>query len=540
MLKKISIKQKILFLVFIIITLSVAGYTKLSIEYTERAETEKIDKLLQAIAYGTQYIVGDAYHDAIEDSTSITKEDYAKLVKTLNEFARNVDVKEVYSYINHNGELRFTSGGLNYKYAPADQVDSFFEKYEGDAKIADSIYFKPLRDNQPLFYSYKDVYGAVRSAFFPFKTSNGKSYVVAVDYSAQYIDQLTGNIIKTFLLVGFCILIIALILAYIFINQISKPLKNLVFFTNELVTNDFQLTENSQYKLNIFSSNYKDEVGKLSGAFLSMQISLKKYIVDLRKTTVAKESMEGQLKIASAIQLGMIPKEYPAFPKQNEFNIYGIMHPAKEVGGDLYNYFMIDEDHLGFTIGDVSGKGIPAALFMAMTNTLIKAIALSGLSPAEVLFKANNELCKDNDQSMFVTLLFAILNIKTGEVEFANAGHNPFIWMQNGQGVDYRKLSSGMVLAAFENFEFVNERLTLKKNDTLFMYTDGVTEAMNNHQQLFGEKRLLELIQSSKSMAIPELVDQTLNGLSGFVNGYEQSDDITILTLRFLSEKKEK
>lgn len=533
MLKKLSIKQKILFLVFIVITLSVAGYTTLSIEYTKRSEIEEIDKLLQAITYGAQHLVGDDYHDAIEDSTSVSKEEYTKLVHTLNEFAQNADVKEVYSYINYNGELRFTSGGLNYQYAPSDQTDPFFERYEGDVKIVDSIYFKPLRDNQPFYYSYKDVYGAVRSAFIPFKTSNGKSYVVAVDYSAQYIDQLTGNIIKTYLLVGFCILILALSIAYVFINQISKPLKNLVFFTNELVENDFQLTDNSQYKLSIFSSNYKDEVGKLSGAFLSMQISLKKYIVDLRETTIAKESMEGQIKIASAIQLGMIPKDYPAFPRQNEFNIYGIMHPAKEVGGDLYNYFMIDDDHLGFTIGDVSGKGIPAALFMAMTNTLIKAIAMSGLSPAEVLFKANNELCKDNDQCMFVTLFFAILNIKTGELEYANAGHNPFIWMQNGEGVHYRKLSAGMVLAAFEDFAFVNERLTLKKNDTIFMYTDGVTEAMNEQQQLFGEKRLLEVIQNSRSLKIPELVNETMNGIAGFVNGSEQSDDITILALRF-------
>lgn len=533
MFKKLSIKQKILFLVFIIIIFSVAGYTTMSIKYTKKAEIEEIDNLLQAVAYGTHHIVGDAYHDAIEDSTSISKDDYAKIGKTLNEFVQNVNVKEVYSYINYNGELRFTSGGIDEKYANPDQPDIFFDKYEGDAKIVDSIYFKPLRNNQPLFFSYNDIYGSVRSAFIPFKTAKGKSYVVAVDYSSQYIDRLTGKIIKNFLIVGISILAFALIFAYILINHISKPLKNLVFYTDELVSNDFQLTENSQYKLNIFSSNYKDEVGRLSGAFLSMQISLKKYIVDLRETTVAKESMEGQLKIASAIQLGMIPKEYPAFPMQNEFNIYGIMHPAKEVGGDLYNYFMIDEDHLGFTIGDVSGKGIPAALFMAMTNTLIKAIALSGLSPAEVLFKANNELCKDNDQSMFVTLFFAILNIKTGEVEFANAGHNPFIWMQNGQGVDYRKLSAGMVLAAFENFEFVNERLTLEKNDTIFMYTDGVTEAMNEQQQLFGEKRLLDLIQNSGSRPIPELVEVTMNGLAGFVKGNEQSDDITILALRF-------
>jgi len=211
------------------------------------------------------------------------------------------------------------------------------------------------------------------------------------------------------------------------------------------------------------------------------------------------------------------------------------MHPAKEVGGDLYNYFMIDDDHLAFTIGDVSDKGIPAALFMAMTNTLIKAISMSGLSPAEVLYKANNELCKENEQCMFVTLLFGILNIRTGEVEYANAGHNPFILMQGKKFADYRKMSPGMVLAAFSDVIFVNERLVLNPNDTIFMYTDGVTEAMNSDHHLFGEERLLDSIRNTGSLPVPELIDETIKKVTLFVDGNEQSDDITVLALRVLS-----
>jgi sigma-B regulation protein RsbU (phosphoserine phosphatase) len=196
---------------------------------------------------------------------------------------------------------------------------------------------------------------------------------------------------------------------------------------------------------------------------------------------------------------------------------------------------MIDEDDLAFTIGDVSDKGIAAALFMAMTNTLIKAITLSGLSPAEVLFKANNELCKGNDQCMFVTLLLGILNIRNGEVEYANAGHNPFIVVRNDNVVEYQKILPGMVLAAFEDVRFINEQLKLDPDETIFMYTDGVTEAKNSDQKLYGEKRLLELIKGSGSLTIRDLIDETLKGVAQFVNGNEQSDDITILALRFLS-----
>lgn len=263
-----------------------------------------------------------------------------------------------------------------------------------------------------------------------------------------------------------------------------------------------------------------------------MQSSIKHYISDLKRTTAAKESLESQLRIASAIQMGMLPKEVDGFCNHKEFGICGFMKPAREVGGDLYNFFMIDEEHLGFTIGDVSDKGIAAALFMSMTNTLIKAIALTDVSPAEVLFKVNNELCKGNEQSMFVTLFFGKLNIKTGHLAFANAGHNPFILLKYNR-MEYQKLASGIVLAAFENFIFSNEQLTLLPGDTMIMYTDGVTEAMNSEHKLFGEERLLDVFKSQTDAPISSLVESVINSVENHVQDFEQSDDITLLTLRF-------
>lgn len=530
MLEKLTIKKKILLLIFTVITSTVIAYTALSIYFTEKVEEEGIDLMLFSVAYGAQNIVGDTYHNAIIDSTSVNQEDYDKIVKTLSEFAQALEVKEIYSYINFNGELRWTSGSL--------PNDSYFSKYDGDTEIVQKIYFKPFIENKPLIYDYEDTYGAVRSAFIPFTTKNGKQYIIGVDYPTEQITKIESAIIFHYLGIGFILLIIALAIAYIPINEISKPLQHLVKYTHELVKNDFQLPETSKNNLVITSSKFKDEVGQLSEAFLTMQFSLSQYIIDLRNTTIAKESMEGQLRIANAIQMNMIPKTFHTLPDNKIFNIYGTMLPAKEVGGDLFNFFMIDDEHLGFTIGDVSDKGIPAALFMAMTNTLIKAIALSGLSPAEVLYKANNELCKENDQCMFVTLVFGILNIKTGAVEFANAGHNPFIVMKSDCSAEYREMSPGMVLAAFENFTFTNEQFTLNLNDTIFMYTDGVTEAMNQQHKLFGEQRLLEIVGELGELPLPGLINSTLNGLASFVDGYEQSDDITILALRFLASQQ--
>ncbi|MFH2142185.1 MAG: SpoIIE family protein phosphatase [Bacteroidota bacterium] len=325
-------------------------------------------------------------------------------------------------------------------------------------------------------------------------------------------------------------LILLTLLTIRIVNGIASPLTHFANSAQQIAAGDFNV------KLPIIKT--KDEMLELHNAFSYMQDQLTEYVENLLKTTAAKESMESQLRIASEIQMGMIPKNDSICPEFNEFSICGIMNPAKEVGGDLYNFFKIDEEYLGFTIGDVSGKGIPAALFMAMTNILIKAIAKSGLSPADVLYNANNELCKENDQCMFVTLLFGKLNIKTGEVIYANAGHNPFIHIKGACSSEYREMSPGMVLAAFEGFKFINESMTLKRNETIYMYTDGVTEAMNIDRNLFGEKRLLELIEKSGSMTVHELIKETTNGIADFVDGNEQSDDITILALRYLPEGK--
>ncbi len=534
MLKRLTIKRKIYILIFWVATISVLAYTSLSIFFTERIERSMIDSHLYSIALGARHIIGDNYHDDIVDSYSVSNDEYKKVVSALSEFTRETKVKEIYSYINYNGELRFTSSSMDYDQYGKVVVDSFFSGYLDDPKIVESVYFKPFKNEKPLIYSYKDISGSVRSVFIPFKTKNGKSYIVAVDYSSEELDNIISETTYLYLGLGLIILLIGFILSYKPINQISKPLKNLVSYTNELIKNDFHFPEESLKSMFDFSYKSTDEVGKLSEAFLAMQFSLSQYIIDLRNTTIAKESIEGQLKIASAIQLGMIPKTYPTFPDRNEFDIRGYMSPAKEVGGDLFNYFMVDDDHLAFTIGDVSDKGIPAALFMAMTNTLIKAITLSGLSPAEVLYKANNELCKDNEQFMFVTLFLAILNIRTGEVEYANAGHNPFILVQNNNVVEYRNVYPGIVLAAFNDFEFINEQFTLLPNETILMYTDGVTEAMNNNRKLFGEERLLNLIKEKGNLEISNLIDETISGVKIFVDGYEQSDDITVLALRFL------
>lgn len=524
MFRKLPFRKKILLLLFSSIAGCVIFTTSVTVFFTEKSTQGVIDDMLFSVAYGAHNLVGDAYHDRIEDEFSITPEEFELKRRALHEFAKKVEVKEVYSYIIYNDELRWTSGSLS--------TDTFFTTYQGDREKMRSIYFTPIEEERVVFNSYEDAYGPVRSVFVPFTTAAGKRYVVGADYDYQVVEnQLTG-IALGFILFGLLILIVSFIIVFVLTNKMSAPIKKLVEFSKEMVDNDYKLTEYNQNYLKEFSLKYKDEIGILSGSFLYLQNSIKHYVQDLQRTTAAKESLESQLRIANAIQMGMLPREVGGFCDHNEFSICGFMKPAREVGGDLYNFFMIDDEHLGFTIGDVSDKGIPAALFMSMTNTLVKSIALTGITPADVLYRVNNELCKGNDQNMFVTLFFAKLNINTGQVEYANAGHNPFILLGEYEKA-YKKLYSGIVLAAFEDVSFKNEEVTLLPGETMLMYTDGVTEAMNSQKHLFGEERLLQIFNSDAPTSVSIMIQSVIQGLETYVEGFEQSDDITVLALRY-------
>jgi sigma-B regulation protein RsbU (phosphoserine phosphatase) len=210
------------------------------------------------------------------------------------------------------------------------------------------------------------------------------------------------------------------------------------------------------------------------------------------------------------------------------------MEPAKEVGGDFYDFFLIGENKLCFLIGDVSGKGVPAALFMVISKTLLKTEALRDSSPDEVLFKVNNLLFPDNDTCMFATVFCAILNMETGELHFANAGHDSPLLLDDGN-LGFVKANKAFVLGGMENTKFVSEKLTLKPGDIFFLYTDGVTEAKNPEAQLFSDERLKQILSSLKDKDVTEIIQKVRSEVDTFAQGAPQFDDITMLALKFNS-----
>lgn len=255
--------------------------------------------------------------------------------------------------------------------------------------------------------------------------------------------------------------------------------------------------------------------------FLSMQVS-----GELAKT-------EAEIGVAETIQKNILPNTFPAFPERDEFDIYATMIPCLGVGGDFYDFFLVDKDHLAIVIGDVSGKGIPAALFMMSARTLINTYASSGLSPKDVLYKVNNQLCKGNDTGMFVTVFIGVLEISTGEFTYANAGHNQPLISMDGVHHEFLESEIHLVMGAMEDIPYSEERCQIKEGAIIYLYTDGVTEALNEAKEIYSDERLLEFMNHQEENITPEqITDRIYEDIQKFAKAEPQADDITMLALK--------
>jgi sigma-B regulation protein RsbU (phosphoserine phosphatase) len=354
--------------------------------------------------------------------------------------------------------------------------------------------------------------------------SNGWSLGVLFPQDELMADVKRLNRAVVFIgIAGLCLVFLVII----FISgSISRPLKGLAQAAERISKGDLDAG------LPIIKT--RDEVAQLGDSFASMQASLKRYIAELKETTAAKERIESELKIAREIQMSILPKTFPPFPERDEFELYATIEPAREVGGDLYDFFFLDKTHLCFLIGDVSGKGVPASLFMAIARTLIKTKAAQGLEPARLLTRVNQDLCIDNEAMMFVTLFLGVLDLGTGGLEYCNAGHNaPYLLKASGE-MEALRGRGGTALGVMEEAQYLSHRLFLTKGDALFLFTDGVTEAQDASLELFSERRLLDVLCSSLKKPVKEMVLDVMNELRAFSGKTEQTDDITMLVIRYI------
>ena len=327
--------------------------------------------------------------------------------------------------------------------------------------------------------------------------------------------ELIGIGLAGFLLIGFLIFIIS--------RRFVKPIEKLAFATRKIGAGDFE------FRIPSFKS--QDEIAQLGRSFSAMQVELKEYVRNLQITTALKEKMESELQIAASIQQQMLPERKP-IPGRETIDYYGVLKPARQIGGDLYD-FIVSDDYLYFAIGDVAGKGIPAALFMAKTLTLFRARVGSGEEPQQIATEINSDLEQYNSQSMFVTFFIGKLNMKTGQLVYTNAGHNlPFV-LKPGSAPRTMPGTHGLPPGSMPDVQYGHGVMKLEAETKLVLYTDGISEAVNTDNELFGEKRLSELLSEHGGRSVEDLGNHIMSEIVSFSDGAEQADDITLFILEY-------
>ncbi len=369
---------------------------------------------------------------------------------------------------------------------------------------------------------------------------NGKTIaLVTVEIPMSTIQTTLNQFIVRSLIFSVIVVALILILLMLLANRyLARPVLKMAQAASSFVASRQEgkdLTESPIAKLDVKTG---DELEVLCHSLKGMEQDLATHIENLKNVTAEKERIGAELNIATQIQADMLPRIFPAFPERKEFDIYATMTPAKEVGGDFYDFFLLDEDHLGMVMADVSGKGVPAALFMVIAKTLIKNRAQMGGTPAEILQYVNDQLCEGNEAELFVTVWFAILNVKTGKGMAANAGHEHPVLRRAGGQYELVVYRHSPAVATMEGMRFREHEFELYPGDSLFVYTDGVPEATDAKVELFGTDRMLAALNRNPDAEPEELLHNVRADIDAFVGDAPQFDDITMLGLHFMGSEE--
>ena len=324
--------------------------------------------------------------------------------------------------------------------------------------------------------------------------------------------------------------VLALVGALTVSKRIVKPLETMTQRVISLGGDDLQFMMEDTYRTG-------DEIEALAESFATLSARTLQYVDEVKRVTAEKERIGAELGLATDIQASMLPHIFPAFPMRSEFDIYASMDPAKEVGGDFYDYFLIDDDHLCLVIADVSGKGVPAALFMMASKIILQSVAMLGNSPAEILRRANEAICSNTEAQMFVTVWLGILELSTGRLTAANAGHEFPALRQPGGGFELYKDRHGFVIGGMEGVKYREYEIQLEPGSKLFVYTDGVAEATSAEQELYGTERMIDALNADPDAAPQQILKNVRASVDGFVKDAEQFDDLTMLCVEYKGVK---
>ena len=447
--------------------------------------------------------------------------------------AEGKDYEDVTFLLNATNPLYSSSvftSGHTIKQTDARYLSAFKAIYDEKAERTEIAVYRPAND--------KFTTGNHITVMIPVRRSNGEIFaILGVERRMEDLDEARTTYVNHVLRASGVFLLVIIVIYTLYLSKkIINPIKKIANEATRFARENTILSDENSLSRNIKTKN---EIGKLAKTIDFMEKETINYIENLTHVMQEKEQIKTELSVATQIQADMLPRTFPPFPDRHEFEIYATMTPAKEVGGDFYDFFLIDEDHLALVIADVSGKGVPAALFMAISKTLIKTRTQScDNNPSEVLHDVNNILCEGNEADLFVTVWLGILEISTGKLVAANAGHEyPAIKRKGGE---YELLISknSPAVATMEGMRFRQAEFELHPGDILYTYTDGVAEATDANKELYGTDRMIRDLNKTVNDAPEEILKSMKKSVDEFVGDAPQFDDITMLCLKYFGGKK--
>lgn len=364
--------------------------------------------------------------------------------------------------------------------------------------------------------------------YYPIFAQDEFTAMVMISQPAQEIEDFISVFFRQSLGIGLGITAVLIVLAIVFFAlRVVRPLRLITRETVQFVSDNAAVSDQ------LSKVRTKDEIQQLAESVLQMETDVQHYIEKIEKVTAEEEHIRTELNVAARIQEDMLPRVFPPYPDREEFSIYASMDPAKEVGGDFYDFFFVDPDHLALVMADVAGKGVPASLFMVIAKTLIKTRAQQGGSPAEILQDVNAQLCDGNEENMFVTVWLAIVDLRTGKGVAANAGHEHPVRRDAGDIYRLVEYRHSPAVALMDSIRFREHEFELKPGDRLFVYTDGLPEATNARDELYGTERLLKVLNAHPDTPTEGVLPLVTQDVARFVGEAPQFDDLTMLVFEY-------
>lgn len=528
--RRFGLKSQLLLLLFVLNLVAAAAYSAVLYNIDRAEIMAGIDGRLRTAVLAVNEIVPDKYHARIIGPDSIPLDEYRRLQYRLSRFADSADLVYVYTYMQFGREIRTVSTSATQREMENRTQTKFFTLYD----TAPVALYQSFADGRVRFDEYRDSFGRFRSIYLPVRGLDERTYVVGADVDLAMVRERTLGALRTSILVGAGMFALSMALGWLLVDRIVEPLMRLTTFTHNIGQRNFQPDATEAAAMQAIIKRRNDEVGSLAEAMTAMIARLQRYLIEVEAATAARERVEGELSAARDIQVGMLPRRFPPFPERTDVDIFALLESAKHVGGDLYDYLLVDGRRLFFVVGDVSGKGVPAALFMAMTTTLFKATALNAGSAGEIMARVNAELARENAAQMFVTAFAGVLDLETGDVEYSNGGHEaPFLRRADGT-IERLPKQPGMALGVFEDAAFATDRMRLNPGDALLLFTDGVSEATNAADDLFTVRRIeAALVAAESDTSARGLAEGLADDVRVFVGAAPQFDDIAILVIRY-------